>query len=140
MIFPFVRRAGLLFVLTIAMATSPARAQEEEDCAQKSSTPEMNACFERALAAADDRLNELFQQALEHIAAAEQLTAEQRKDWEAALRESQRRWMRFRDIDCGEVIGFEWLGGTGMAAASLGCKLTKTEARAAELEERYAGN
>lgn len=133
-------RIVLALPLALCLAIAPAVAQDEEECGQKSSTPEMNQCFEQALAAADSRLNEVFQQAIEHIAAATQLTAQQRSDWENALREAQRRWIRFRDLDCGEVIGFEWLGGTGMTAAMLGCKLTKTEARTAELEERYAGN
>lgn len=140
MISEIFRRTGLALALALAVAATPVMAEDDEDCGQKSNTQEMNACFERALAAADARLNEVFQQALDHIAAAEQLTPAQRKDWEAALRESQRRWMRYRDIDCGEVIGFEWLGGTGMAAASLGCKLVKTETRTNDLEERYAGN
>ena len=136
MIYRFVHRIGCALFLAAGLLVTPVMAQEE-DCSQMTSTPEMNACFERALAAADARLNEVFQQALEHIAGADQITADQRRDWEAALRESQRRWMRFRDIDCGEVIGFEWLGATGMTAATLGCKITKTETRANELEERY---
>ena len=65
------------------------------------------------------------------------LTKEQRDKWKAALRESQRSWVRFKDLDCGEVIGFEWFGGTGMGLASYGCLNGKTTARVQELKERY---
>jgi uncharacterized protein YecT (DUF1311 family) len=106
-------------------------------CEDAGSTPEIQACIDRLLKAADAELNRVYQAAMRSIDKADHLNAEQRKGWKAALQKAQRQWIAFRDADCGEPVGYEWFGGTGMGAAVLGCKLTKTEARIAELRQRY---
>jgi uncharacterized protein YecT (DUF1311 family) len=123
------------------LSVAPAFAQNMPriDCEQAKTTPEIAWCAERDLDAADKLLNGAYQQALAHIAKADALSAAQREQWAGAMREAQRRWIAFRDQDCGEVIGWEWFGGTGMGAASLGCKIAKTEARTRELTDRYPG-
>jgi hypothetical protein len=49
--------------------------------------------------------------------------------WPAAAQTVPRRDDRLRMV-----------GGTGMTGAMLGCKISKTETRAKELEERYQAN
>jgi uncharacterized protein YecT (DUF1311 family) len=63
-----------------------------------------------------------------------------REKWRAEVREAQRRWIAFCDQDCGEVIGYEWFGGTGKTGAMLGCKISKSHTRTKVLEERNRGN
>jgi uncharacterized protein YecT (DUF1311 family) len=109
------------------------------DCANATTTPEIAACAADDLAEADAELNATYRRALESIKAANHLNTNQRRGWERALREAQRHWLAFRDKDCGEVIGWEWFGGTGMGTASLACKAAKTRARTDEIKARYAG-
>jgi len=124
------------------MTLNPALAQQKSviDCSTATTTVELTWCSGQELDAADRKLNAVFKAVLAHIAAADMLTPAQRREWTNAMREAQRRWIAFRDQDCGELIGWEWFGGTGMGGAMLGCKISKTEARTKELDERYSGN
>lgn len=141
---PWLRRtmqAGLAVVACLATLSiaAPAIGQTvpKIDCAKATSTPELNWCSEQELAVADKKLNQAYAQVLKHIASADAMPKEQRQKWTDAVREAQRRWIAFRDHDCGEVIGYEWFGGTGMTGAMLGCKIEKTTARTKEFQERY---
>jgi uncharacterized protein YecT (DUF1311 family) len=125
---------------TIAFGPATAQLAPRIDCTKATSTPELNWCSEQELEKADKKLNEVYKRVLAHNAAAAAMPKAQREKWAAAMRESQRRWIAFRDQDCGEVIGYEWSGGTGMTGAMLGCKISKTETRTKELEVRYQEN
>ncbi len=120
------------------MASSPGLAQTlpKIDCDKAMNTHELNWCSEQALDTADRKLNDAYKKLLAHIAKSDEVTKSNREKWVAALRLAQRHWVAFRDQDCGEVIGYEWSGGTGATGAMLGCKITKTEIRTKELEER----
>ena len=107
------------------------------DCDNAGTNPEMTECQARELVEADAALNASYRQALDEIKKASHLNANQRRDWERAMRESQRNWLSYREKDCGEVTGWEWYQGTGMRVASLLCKVTKTRARTLELAARY---
>jgi uncharacterized protein YecT (DUF1311 family) len=138
-------QAGLAVIACLLASMTngqPAAAQAEPniDCTKAMSTPELNWCSERELESADKKLNEAYKRSLAHIAAATTETKGQREKWISSFREAQRRWIAFRDHDCGEVISYEWSGGTGMTGAMLGCKISKTEARTKELEDRYSEN
>ena len=113
---------------------TPAKAA---DCDSAQSNPEMAECHARDLTEADAALNATYKAALDGIKAASHLNANQRRDWDRAMRESQRNWLAYREKDCGEVTGWEWYQGTGMKVASLVCKVVKTKARTLELAARY---
>jgi uncharacterized protein YecT (DUF1311 family) len=81
------------------------------------STAELNACSEKHLDTADNNSNTVFKTVFAHIAGADAFTPAQRRDWTKAMREAQQRWIAFSDQDCGELIGFEWDGATGMTGA-----------------------
>jgi uncharacterized protein YecT (DUF1311 family) len=132
-------RAVIACLMTALAIGMPAAAQKAPkiDCGKAMSTPELNWCSEQELEKADRKLNEAYKRVLAHIAAVDTMTTSEREKWANAMREAQRRWIAFRDQDCGEVIGYEWSGGTGMTGAMLGCKISKTETRTKELEERY---
>lgn len=119
--------------------TEPATAEEPIDCTDPRNTYEINVCGDRALKAADDDLNAVYQKALKAIpgladSGSSQFNAEA---WEKALRESQRAWIAFRDAECGPHTAMFWTGGTGTTGAILGCKTDKTKQRTEELKEHY---
>lgn len=134
--FDFARRA--LFVLAIFFASLPACAEEAPiDCANAMATHELNFCSEKELDQADAALNAAYKKVLAFIAKSEGEKPYDAKSWEAALRESQRAWVAFRDADCKGLIPMSWGGGTATTGAVLGCMSEKTKARTKELEELY---
>jgi uncharacterized protein YecT (DUF1311 family) len=122
------------------VAVANAQSMPKIDCATAVNTHELNWCSEQALDKADRKLNETYKRVLAQITASDTMSKAKRDKWTAAVREAQRRWIAFRDQDCGEVTGYEWAGGTGMTGAMLGCRLSKTEARTKELDERMPEN
>lgn len=136
----FSARAKTLVVATLALAAATplaAMPRDRGDCTDSGSTHEIVRCATRELAAADQRLNRAYQDALTEIARARHLDGTQRQAWAQSLRDAQRQWVQFREADCGAPIGWEWYQGTGMGAASLGCMIRKTDVRADELRDRY---
>ena len=115
-----------------ASATTP-----PVDCTKGSSTPEIAQCAAEDLKIADMQLSAAYLASLAAIDRAAHLNVVQRRDWKRAFQEAHRHWLAFRDKDCGQLIGWEWFRGTGMATASLSCKAAKTRARVEELNTRY---
>lgn len=97
----------------------------------------MNYCSEQEYNKVDAELNRVYQQVLAGIDTHDDVEAERMKAWKDALKAAQRAWVAFKEKDCGELIGYEWYGGTGSTSASLGCMIQKTETRIKELKERY---
>lgn len=129
----------------VSPALSPALSKEPAagptlDCANAMSTYEMNTCADRDFAAADAKLNGTYKLALQHIAANGGEKPYDSKNWEAAMRASQRAWVAFRDADCKDLEPMAWDGGTGTTVAVLGCMTQMTRTRTKELQERYALN
>lgn len=120
-----------------------ARAEDEEEkinCGDIRNTVESNFCADKDLKSADAKLNEVYKKVLAQIAESGLEKPYDRHSWEEALRESQRAWITFRDLDCKGAVPMEWSGGTGTTAAVLICMKDKTEARTKDLEERYGQN
>lgn len=111
--------------------------QPKIDCDNAMSTVEMNACALRDFEAADRALNETYRKAL---AAVPEMATEKpfdARNWEDALRRSQRTWLAYRDAECKDHVPMHWTGGTGTNADVLGCMSSLTEARTKQLKERY---
>jgi uncharacterized protein YecT (DUF1311 family) len=106
-------------------------------CEELTSNAEMADCTRRLAESADAELNEVYKQAIESIRKAEHLTRKQRGDWEDAFRKAQRAWVEFKDTDCGEMVGWEWYQGSGMALTSWSCLLERTSQRTDEIRKRY---
>lgn len=133
-------RALLLAVAAtalLAVSPAPARAEIAECDAQRSSNADLGNCLARVLRRDDAALNRAFQAALASIDQETHLTPTQRGEWKDALRRAQRAWIAFRDVDCGEMIGWEWYGGTGRSSAELTCQIERTRARTRDFTERY---
>jgi len=101
------------------------------DCADKAfqkADAELNAVWEKVLAAVDSR------------SADSGLTAAQSARWKEDLTEAQRAWNTFKDKDCNGARQFEYWGGTAASLAVLNCQFEYTIARTSDLEARYLSN
>ncbi|MGL4396053.1 MAG: lysozyme inhibitor LprI family protein, partial [Hyphomicrobium sp.] len=97
----------------------------------------MNACADKEFVAADADLNRAYKAALADIPEMASEPPYDAKNWEQALRKSQRAWVAFRDAECNDHVAMFWSGGTGATAEIIGCMTDKTKARTKELKERY---
>jgi uncharacterized protein YecT (DUF1311 family) len=132
-----------MLLTMLLLFTAGARAEDEQqniDCENIRNTVESNFCADKDLKSADAKLNALYKKVLTQINENGLEKPYDRHSWQEALRESQRAWMSFRDLDCKGVVPMEWSGGTGTTAAVLICMKDKTEARTKELAERYGQN
>jgi uncharacterized protein YecT (DUF1311 family) len=89
--------------------------------------------FERA----DAELNEIYKDAISQIRATGGDLPAGADEWEKKLREAQRAWVAFRNLNCDELIAIEWGGGTGTSLATATCRTEMTNARIQTLRERY---
>jgi uncharacterized protein YecT (DUF1311 family) len=126
---------SLLALLVASLA--PAAQAQTIDCANASSTVEMNFCADRDFQAADKALNEAYEAALASTKTRELEKPYDAKSFEAAMRAAQRAWIAYRDADCKDLTAQEWSGGTGTTSAVLGCMTEKTMQRTKDLKERY---
>lgn len=132
------RYSNLIGILAAIVGLAhPAAANENIDCENASSTVEMNYCSEQEYNKVDAELNRVYQQIVAGIDTHDDVEADRLKAWKEALKSAQRAWVAYKEKDCGELIGYEWYGGTGATSASLGCMIQKTETRIKELKERY---
>lgn len=119
---------GFAVALGLAMAPGCATAglAQTVNCANPKNTVEMGACAERELTAADKRLNDAYQR----------LMQDERRDENARklLRDAQRKWIPFRDAECGFVAD-EMRGGTGQPVLLMSCLARLTAERADALEQ-----
>lgn len=132
-------RAFTVTLLVLLAAPALAEPEPKIDCANASSTVEMNYCADQDYEAADKALNAAYQKALKAlpemaVADSERFNA---KAWEKVLRASQRAWIAYRDAECQEHVPMFWGGGTGTTAAVIGCLTELTKARTKELKESY---
>jgi uncharacterized protein YecT (DUF1311 family) len=107
------------------LAAGPALA---EDCANAPTQGAANACAARELAAVDARLNASYNQVVGRLKAEPAARA--------ALLESQRAWIRFRDAEC----AFATVNGGGSVLPFLDarCRARLTEDRLRQLRDYLA--
>lgn len=129
-----------LLALTAAMAAVPmalAQVPNPIDCNRAATTVELNYCAEKDFDRADQALNATYQRVIAAIAKSDGDAPYDAKSWEAALRQSQRAWVAFREAECKGLVPMEWGGGTGTTQAVLTCMTEATKARTGSLHERY---
>jgi len=131
----------IVFIVFIVL-TSPATAQIrlsqlDKLCSGQQTNVEFKDCLYRQYLAVDRELNQVWKQVIAAIRKSDYLEPKTRKAWEGRLREAQRNWVRFKEIDCNEAVGYEWWGGTGAGSAISFCLIRHTVLRTENLTERY---
>jgi uncharacterized protein YecT (DUF1311 family) len=136
------RQHVLLAILAIVLFSDAGHAQKTESltsmCATAQTPTEFAACEGEKLKAADAALSATMKAGLTAIDKASEKSGVHRKGWKSDLRDSHRLWLAHREKDCVALIAWEMDRGTGFPAASLGCKVEKTEARIIDLKSRLA--
>ncbi|WAC28999.1 lysozyme inhibitor LprI family protein [Ancylobacter sp. SL191] len=143
-------RGALLlgFALVISL---PALAQDSEPaaCARGEGSPRAHLdCLNRRQDVSEARLQAALSGARAAIAAREDLQPPQRARWTSLFNESQERFTHWRNFECQSIAPYEGgagqktvggrLGGIGVIEQRLVCLATLNDARAGDLEARYA--
>ncbi|OYX26871.1 MAG: hypothetical protein B7Z10_01925 [Rhodobacterales bacterium 32-66-7] len=118
-------------VLFLWLAAMPLAAQEI-DCANAFAQQEMNICAEQDWQAADEALNQAYQEVMAEMKVMDEQLPPELQGAEAALRTAQRAWIAYRDANC-EVSGFPMRGGSAEPLLVYGCLRQMTENRTEEL-------
>ncbi len=125
----------LLAIAAVLVASLPATAQEQLNCANPGPQIEMNMCAWQAFEKADAELNQVWKEAQ---AAAKALDVREIKPnlrgAAKALLDGQRGWIAYRDGNC-ELAGWEMRGGSAEPMVKSGCLELMTKARTKELRE-----
>ena len=112
-----------------AIVPGPATAQHmntENVCAQAGSTVETVNCFESALKAADEELNDIYKATMAVLS----------EDGRIHLRASQRSWITVRDETC-QAEGSPYRGYSGYGPAHSACLFAITRDRASFLKRGF---
>ncbi len=125
------RISAVAAATAVAVMTGAARASDCGTIESTGSTGEVSACYDKQLAAADQRLN----------AAYRVLMADADSDREkAALRDAQRAWLKFRDAHCAwrdAACDDGGQGGSMCAPVHVACEAIVTGQRADQLEDYH---
>lgn len=119
--------ASLLCVLIAApslplVPTAAADGAEADNPCEGSTTPEINACFANKLEAAEEAMNGYHHAAvLRYLESGDDGVVQ-------GLRQSQRAFEAYRDIECG-AVHYRWRDGTIRTLHSLTCRIALTEQR-----------
>lgn len=132
---PLVAASAGLLLSSLAVHARDTR--DHIDCANASSTVELNFCAGKDFDKADAELNAAYKKALAAIPGLAGEKPFEARSWENALRASQRAWLAYRNAECDKHVPMFWGGGTGTSSAVIGCKTQKTRARIEELKEQY---
>lgn len=122
----------------VAATTTPSRANEmaETACHEQLGTAAINVCLTKVYSDLDRALNAAYKAGFKHIDAAS-LQPSLAKDWRRAYQDTQRKWIAYREADCGPPVSYEWTGGSATGGQQLGCKIARTRERLAALKRRY---
>jgi len=135
--------AGWLLLATVPAFATPFQLGKAPlsgaDCTDPQDNLTMLMCANGDAAAADKELADVFAKAIASIEATDTtiMPADKVKDWEAAMRDAEAAWEKFRDADCDGAVGYEWWGGSGAQLAVVACRRDLTRARVADLKARY---
>jgi uncharacterized protein YecT (DUF1311 family) len=130
-------RMAMMALSLLAFAASANAQDPDVDCGNATSNVEMTHCGWQEFERADADLNEIYQDAISQIRTTGGDLPAGADEWEKKLREAQRAWVAFRDLNCDQLIAIEWGGGTGTSLATATCRTEMTNARIKTLRERY---
>ena len=126
----FIVVTGLVCAISLWSGISAA---QEPDCEDPQSQAEMTGCAGLEREAADAELNEVWGQAVTLAQDQDRLAPEDgRPGYEETLRETQRAWIKFRDLAC-QYSGYAARGGTMEPMLINQCLSRLTKARTEDL-------
>jgi uncharacterized protein YecT (DUF1311 family) len=103
-------------------------------CDELANQAEMNACAHQEFAAADAALNAQWKKTAAVMKTRdEQDYDDGRPSFSAALLESQRAWLKYRDAQC-QISAYEMRGGSAESMLISGCQARLTRERTEELK------
>ncbi|MEL7140167.1 MAG: lysozyme inhibitor LprI family protein [Pseudomonadota bacterium] len=127
------KRSLLTLSLLGILAASPALAI----CEDAGANVTYKECVRDQAAAADAELQAVLPLIYGEIFQRDFMSIELRQLWASRMREGQRAFEAFREIDCIEATSFEWWGGSGAGGAASLCQYDKTVARTRDLVSRF---
>ena len=116
-------RGGTLCLCLLSAAFAVAAAERGDACASASSQTEINACSSDRYRQADEEMNQVYRR----------VKARLRAGPAAKLVQTQRAWIRFRDLQC-NLESSSAGGGSAYAALRNGCLARLTSARTDDLK------
>ena len=123
-------------ILALLLAAAVA-AQQQPDCKDPETQADMNICAGRAFKAADAVMNRAYDVVVARMKRLDKSvdrTYDDRPGYYAALLDSQRAWLKFRDSYC-VVEGYYVRGGTMEPMVVSGCYEELTKQRTEQLQE-----
>ncbi|MCU0728868.1 MAG: lysozyme inhibitor LprI family protein [Sphingopyxis sp.] len=130
--------------MIMMMAFALAQANPPHDCSNPITQTDMNICEAAAFLAADRAMNAAWTEARRVMQERDRETAryrdnrDDRPGYYAALLESQRAWLRYRDSQCA-IRGYAARGGSMEPMLISGCKRELTDERTAFLRDLVDG-
>jgi uncharacterized protein YecT (DUF1311 family) len=127
-------------ILSLLALSVAAQAEPPLDCANPITQTDMNQCSAREFQRADTELNRAWSEVRAAMQRRDRGTAEYRDPsdrspgYYAALLESQRAWLRYRDAHC-LIEGYAARGGSMEPMLVSGCRRSLTEARTQALRD-----
>jgi len=89
---------NLVLFVSLLLPLSVAAAQF--DCANISTSPQVDICAKQAKESADSNLNVSYQKLIKRVASQYRVDTALRDDYMQKLKESQRAWLKLRDTNC----------------------------------------
>jgi uncharacterized protein YecT (DUF1311 family) len=132
-------RKALSTLVAVALLGGVVAVAEAQDRRRDRDDDEFGPATAQQLAAADRRLNQVYQRRIAD-ARADDRADRRTRGWysqEAALRTSERAWIAFRDAEC-RYLTQQDIGSRDHAALTRGCLLEQVEERTEELRDAEA--
>jgi uncharacterized protein YecT (DUF1311 family) len=133
----FTSSRALIAALVIGATAAEVHAQpapSPPDCMANSAPTAVISCLAAQYADLDRQGNAAYKNALATVDRAG-LNVDLSKDWKRALQEAQRKWLAYREADCGPPISYEAKGAA--TVPQLSCKIARTRERLDALKARY---
>ena len=122
-----ITRSLILAALTLSSAMAVSSSAQDVKCNPAGNTLEMRKCASERYAAADKKLNQVYQQNISKLSG----------EYKSRLIKAQTTWITFRDTTCNFEAGYA-LGGTLEPLLYIGCLERVTSERTAYLQQYFS--
>ncbi|MDE1166458.1 MAG: lysozyme inhibitor LprI family protein [Pseudomonas sp.] len=126
----------LMILAPLLFSATAFAAQPKADCANATTTPEINQCAQAEADVVEAKLNVAYQNLVKQLTQPDTET-DKYSEMRKKLQIAQRAWIKFREADCDTILQIN-ASGTIRTLAAIGCKRERAEQRIKELEN-YVG-